>query len=631
VTLCARPASADWSVAGAQYSCAAESGAFTLLPYVISSSDENPALEQGFAKLPADPENLTCALGERTLRAQIVVTGPRSFGACMGGGAVTVGSVTVDGVELLEGALMFNWQCTSESSITKITVRLDGALVELEQCTTNSELAQESPGEMKCSAKSFDVDTIAASQRAIDHRIDDAATQAQRSAARLPADNDLAQVYASRFPPDSEIPLCAHWSATFVNAIVNTERQRAGRVTGAEGERVALRPMNPQLCGESSAEGCEPTDHLMAGDRVHVGFICGAWTQVQRITKVLSEPPSKGWVETARLYDVEPMTEGTASNPVDVVVVPSADMDATFLDAIVAKDHDEVRRLVAAGTNPNGLLGFGTPLANAIELRDIDMVRTLIDAGADVNAHGPVCQIAELALRDERIFALLLAESLDLECRDSQGATPLMRIAWFHRLRVWEWLSDDPRPMVEHLRDLGAVAGRLVRAGANPNAIDPHGRTALFYASQANNVDFAKVLLELGADPNISISAASNTSYGRQQGSTPLMAAMHWYPLTSDTTMFEMLLESGADPNYRNASRYDEERDLTTRGAVTFAGQTVLTRAATDGLLSLARVALEHGADPLLPRQDGALPEAIARRHGHLEVAALIASYVKPE
>jgi ankyrin repeat protein len=613
-------ASADWAVAGAQYSCAEESGTFTLLPYVVSSEDENPPVKQGFAVVSGDDPSITCSLRERMLEIQIVVIPPQARGECMGAGMVDVRSLAVDGVEFLERRQAFDWGCSNAPALTKITARFEASLVEFERCLTNSEFSQESPGEVNCSTKSFDVDALGAAQAAIDHRIDDVAVQAERSATRLPTDNDLALVYARRFPADSEIPICAHWFATFINAIVNPEGQRHGRVAGVEGERVAVRPTNPQLCGVYGGENCEATAYLMAGDRVDVGFICGVWTPIQRRSRVLSEPPIRGWVETARLYDVDPMTEGTAVDPVGMTVVPSTDIDATFLAAIVAKDYDGVRRLVAAGTDPNGLQRLGSPLANAIELRDIEMVRTLIELGADVNAHGSQCRILDVALRDEEIFYLLVGEGLDVDCL-SGGSTALMRIAAFRRLLVWEWLRESGRPAVEHLRDLAAVARRLVLAGADVNTTDRDGRTALFYVADAINVDVAQALLDLGADPNISIGGRADSSLGQQLGSTPLMRAM------ISPALFETLLQGGADPNYRDPSRYNEEWDLTTSGAVTFAGQTVLTRAASDGRLTIARLALEHGADPLVPRQDGALPEAIARLRGHPEVAALIASY----
>lgn len=155
----------------------------------------------------------------------------------------------------------------------------------------------------------------------------------------------------------------------------------------------------------------------------------------------------------------------------------------------------------------------------------------------------------------------------------------------------------DPKPLIQ----------RLLAVGADVNAIDGWGRTALFYAVEANNVDVAVLLLKFGANPNIA------TSDRRVQGPTTWRNSPHgslWeYQSYRDPTMTRILLEHGADPNYRNESEYDAEWDETTSGAVTFSGHTVLTRAAQDGHYGLVKLLTERGADPTIPRRDGALAE----------------------
>ena len=79
--LCWQTASADWSTAGAQYSCSTKTGTFTLLPHDQSSADEHPPLETGFKALPDGESNLKCRLGRRTLEALVDVTPPRAM-AC---------------------------------------------------------------------------------------------------------------------------------------------------------------------------------------------------------------------------------------------------------------------------------------------------------------------------------------------------------------------------------------------------------------------------------------------------------------------------------------------------------------------------------------------------------------------
>lgn len=624
----------DWSVAGAQYACFSESGTFQLLPHDQSSDEPNPPLESGFAALPDGVSNLKCHLGKRKLLAQIGVTPPQARGMCMGGGSVHIFSLVVDGVELLSTGLPFNWGCADgEDVLVKVLVRTKGTIVELEQCTTRLSWTDKTDVSPKCSAKSFDVDAIAAENAKTDHQLADPAVQARASETRLPPENDLSHEFAAVMPKGSKIPLCAHWSSTFLDAMVSPEKQRYGRIAGNKGERVYIHRTNPQLCQSRDDDGCTARAYVLPGDRVDVGFICGPWTHIQYRSRIRTQPPTKGWVETARIYGVNPfVSDQQKLEPVGPSPVPAASADP-LLQAVAAKNVYEVERLIAGGANPNGSDNSGAPLVEAIRAGDVNMVRALIKLGANVNAHPSNkffnCRILSVAIENEQLFNEVVKAGIDLDCRGDQlGSTQLMEIAGYNRLWAWERIHTSPNHASERLRDPLLLAKRLLAAGADPNVRDDWGRTALFYTTEANNIDVAELLLNSGADPNSAIES-QETSVAQQLGSTSLMAAFHWYSLAYDPTMFQLLLAHGADPNYRNPSRYDSEWDTTTRGAVTFAGQTVLTRASTDGYYTLARLILENGANPTIPREDGALPETIATQNKHSKIAALIAEYAK--
>jgi len=622
---------ADWSAAGAQYSCSTKAGTFTLLPHDQSSDNENPPLEPGFKALPDGVSNLSCRLGRRKLQAQISVTPPQARGMCMGGGAVGVMSLAVNGVELLDGSLQFNWSCDGEDeTVVSMRVRTRGSLVDLEKCTVKVTTADNSKAKQTCSTKSFDVDAIAAANAKLDHQLADQQTQDLQSATRLPPENDLARVFPSSMPAGSGVPLCAHWSAVFLNAITAPERQRHGRVAGKSGERIYIHPANPQLCAKTDDDGCTTKAYLIPGDRVDVGFLCGSWTQIQYGRRVRTKRSIKGWIETARLYAVDSIAIAkTPSSPALPAKQPPMPADP-LLEAVTAANLEELKRLVAAGADPDGANRLGDPLFAAIESDNLGAVQELLRLGANVNAQHSdrfrKCRILARGVDNEPLFNALVKAGIDVNCRGWQfGSTLLMGMAGYNRLWAWERIHDGARRSAERLRDPLVLAKRLLAAGADLNAKDGWGRTALFYTVQPNNVDMAQLLLDSGADPNISIdSQKEGASLAQQTGSTPLMEAFHWYPLTWDPTIFQMLLAHGADPNYRNQSSYNKEWDETTSGAVTFAGQTALTRAAQDGYFSLARMLLEAGADPTISREDGALPETLAQDHKHSKIAALI-------
>jgi hypothetical protein len=621
---------ADWSVAGAQYSCNSETGEFVLLPH-DESSDGMPPLENGFIKLLDEESNLACKLGKRKLKVLIHVYPPASHGMCAGGGLVAVESIIVDSVELLKKRIDLDFSCWgSDPAITKITVRNNKNSVLLEQTQTIRTDQDYSKSEIKVGSENFDVDSISEQNAKIDNKQDNPQYQQEHFATKLPPENDLANVFQKRFPKESNIPLCAHWHSLFLSAVTAPDKQRHGHISGINGEKIYMHRANPQICELPDDDGCTGKSYLIPGDRVDVGFVCGEWTYIQYESRVRTKPHTQGWVETNRLYDVDSVS--LAQDPKSSVSQKKVDQEQLLI-AIKDGNLNEVNKLLAAGNSPNGIEQNGLPIGEAIKANNPDIVKALIKAGADVNLGKTSCYRITNALDNDEIFDAIVNASANLNCRDKVNfsQTILMSEAMSSLFLWWQYRYE---PIVSRIdlpwRDPAVRVRKLVNAGADIKALDSAGKNVLFYATESNNVDTAEALLELGADPNVTTdNNASCESCGQQEGSTPLMSALRWYELTYDPTMFRILLKHGADPNYRNQSQYNSEWDATTQGAVTFAGQTVLTRAAEDGYYTLARLALEHGADPTLPREDGKTPEEIAREYKHPNIAELIERHTK--
>lgn len=104
--------------------------------------------------------------------------------------------------------------------------------------------------------------------------------------------------------------------------------------------------------------------------------------------------------------------------------------------------------------------------------------------------------------------------------------------------------------------DVAAIR-QLVKDGADVNAIDDMGATALYWAARGghpvgphqcgseapNRAEVIATLIELGADPNIQDRRPKGL--GRASGWTPLFVALHHEQFASA----RVLLEHGADPN----------------------------------------------------------------------------------
>ena len=195
----------------------------------------------------------------------------------------------------------------------------------------------------------------------------------------------------------------------------------------------------------------------------------------------------------------------------------AAAQDQRLVAAVERQDRDSVRTLLAESVDVNAPQPDGaTPLHWAAHWNDLDTANLLIQAGANVNA------VNELEV------------------------TPLSLAA----------LNASP-----------AMAHALVRAGADPNAARPSGETVLMTGARTGNAELVRALLAAGADvePRVHF-----------QGQSPLM----WAASEGHADVVQVLLEAGADVHARSKH-----------------GTTALLLAARHGAVDTARVLLGAGAD----------------------------------
>ncbi len=135
---------------------------------------------------------------------------------------------------------------------------------------------------------------------------------------------------------------------------------------------------------------------------------------------------------------------------------------------------------------------------------------------------------------------------------------------------------------------------QLLRDGADVNASQADGATALHWAAYHRDAELAEALLDAGANP-----AAAN-----RNGSTPMWLAAN----QGDAALLETLLDNGANAN--------EELPL---------GRKPLMLAARSGVVDAVRVLLDHDAEvnaKETKRGTSALMQAADQ--GHADVAALL-------
>lgn len=223
-----------------------------------------------------------------------------------------------------------------------------------------------------------------------------------------------------------------------------------------------------------------------------------------------------------------------------------------------------------------------TPLIQAIEYKQTDIINYLLENNADVNlALGYSTPLIE-AMYDEELVRKLIDLGADVNLPAKSGFTPLMASAGRNNI---------------------AIAELLIEKGADIEAKDDDGINALVYASTYNNEEMVKFLLEKGADAN-TVCEIENEHIDISP--TPLMNAAY----RGNTNIINMLLENGADINY-----------------TTDYGMTALMMAASFNQFEAAKVLLENNADTSITDEYGRTALDLAKLEDYKDIVELLEKY----
>lgn len=350
--------------------------------------------------------------------------------------------------------------------------------------------------------------------------------------------------------------------------------------------------------------------------------------------------------------DLTPLLDAARNFDSDVamqLVLDGADVDAAENDgtqalhwAAYAGADALVVALLEAGADPNARNRYGlTPLQAAAEGGFAVSVIALLDAGADASAvlpEGETILMTAARSGNPVVLQALLDAGVDTEARDHfYGETALIWAAIEnHRAAVQTLVTNGAgidtasahmdyasrragqsvlglgewTPIMYAARENSAAAGKaLIEAGANLDLQDPDGATALVIAIINAHYEFAEMLLEAGADPNIAdyepnmgpLYAAVDMhrlAVGHGRGSPPPVGL-----LTAVDTA-RSLLEHGADPNAM-LNKSILTRTHTIGDTVLGEGATPLLRAAKSGDIEMLRLLVEYGADPFATMPNG--------------------------
>jgi len=269
--------------------------------------------------------------------------------------------------------------------------------------------------------------------------------------------------------------------------------------------------------------------------------------------------------------------------------------------------------LLAAKADPTRTASRGqTPLMTAARAGNTATVKALLDRGAKVDAREEV--LGEQALmwaaseNHAEVVTLLLARGADVNARSNALKFPRDS---FGLEGVQTALPKGDWPALMYAARDGApdAARALARGGADVNALDPEGTTALVRAIINFHYDTAVVLLEEGANPNLADGSGMAALYAAVDMSS--LGEIYGRPPRPNTDkhsvldLIEKLIARGADVNAR-LKRATLMRNHTPGEGSLGDGATPLMRAAKNGDYRAVEILLKHGADVSLKQRQGA-------------------------
>lgn len=302
--------------------------------------------------------------------------------------------------------------------------------------------------------------------------------------------------------------------------------------------------------------------------------------------------------------------------------------DQALFDAVNANDPAAIKARLDAGVPADQMRGDAegkTPVIRAIEGARHGCLRVLLDSGADVHlADTDYRSPLRWALHKQDIdsVGILLehgadpyyeacstgpdGKSYEASVTDlfiaSQGDPAIAQIVAeaSRKFKICEMLrtarAGDPN-------DIPGIA-KLLDEGCPVNVLDEHGRTALMYACTDRYNVLVKLLLDHGADPEMSACDGETK---------PLYLACVGRLPPADPEIVQMLIDHGANPRF-----------------VSKEGYTYMHAAATSGSEAVMKlIAMHHGASVTAETKDGQSPLGRAIEYGNKDAIPVVESVVE--
>jgi len=281
--------------------------------------------------------------------------------------------------------------------------------------------------------------------------------------------------------------------------------------------------------------------------------------------------------------------------------------------AATNRSPELVKLLLEHGADADGALPHGeTAVMAAARSGDAESIRLLIAAGADPN-------VAETTLGETALMWAAAEDQADAIRALVAGGADTALASHPLELVPMNWLQIGmvstvlpvggwPPLLFAGRENAPAAALALIEVGADPNIRDPDGLTALNIAIMNAHYDFAVALVEAGADPDAADRTGMTALYGAVE--TANTGNMIGRPAVARNDEHDALdfarvaLAHGADPDARlTAPILAQHHGFPDRSMGP--GTTPLMRAARGNDLEFIQLLLEAGASAAARQDDG--------------------------